>query len=69
MSDYKTINIDKQDFVCDLEPDVVFNFTQDHVKFIYTKSSNGTKISRTVTTKQLDSKEKVKQFLFRAKIV
>jgi hypothetical protein len=59
MNDYKTLTIDNQDFKYDLDPDLVFNFTPDHIKFVYTKRTNSVAVIKTILNRQLDSRERV----------
>jgi hypothetical protein len=57
MNRYEKIPLNGQEFIYDLDPNLIFNYTQDHIEYIYTR--NQREITETVTTKQLNSKTKV----------
>jgi hypothetical protein len=59
MNSYKKIAIKDQEFAYDLDPDLVFNFTEDHIQIIYTDSRTNGEITETIYASQFHSKHTV----------
>lgn len=67
MNLYKKIPLNRQEFIYDLDPNVIFNYTKDQFEYIY--SRNQREITETVTAKQLNSKLEVCTFKGRADFI
>lgn len=40
MSGFNKMTIKEKEFQYDLDPDIIFNFTSDHIQYSYTKESS-----------------------------
>lgn len=57
MNRYEKILINGQEFIYDLDPNLIFSYTKDQFEYIYT--SNGRELTEVVTAQQMIHKVQV----------